>query len=187
MIGAVSRLIGIFYRQDQAGMALRPVSGAADEAALKTGGAQASGGVQAPTADSSVDEDGEKAGKSGRTWEPDFDTYECQTCKNRKYKDGSDDPGVSFKTATRVSPERAAFAVRSHEMEHVGRERAKAQREDREVVSQSVTYQTGICPECGRVYVSGGTTRTVTKGQADGAADSFQGEVVKGKYLDLAA
>lgn len=90
----------------------------------------------------------------------------CETCEERKYQDGSDDPGVSFKTPTNVAPEMAASAVRGHEQEHVVREQAKAQREDRKVVSQTVTYHTGICPECGRVYVSGGTTRTVT------AADS---------------
>lgn len=88
---------------------------------------------------------------------------ECQTCKNRKYQDGSDDPGVSFKTATNVAPEQAAAAVRGHEQEHVVREQAKARREDRHVVSQSVSIQTAICPECGDVYVSGGTTRTTTK------------------------
>ncbi len=88
---------------------------------------------------------------------------ECQTCKNRKYQDGSDDPGVSFKTATNIAPEQAASAVRGHEQEHVVREQAKAQREDRKVVSQSVTIHTAICPECGDVYVSGGTTRTTTK------------------------
>lgn len=86
----------------------------------------------------------------------------CQTCEERKYQDGSDDPGVSFKTPTNVAPEMAASAVRGHEQEHVVREQAKAQREDRKVVSQTVTYHTGICPECGKVYVSGGTTRTVT-------------------------
>ena len=88
---------------------------------------------------------------------------ECETCKNRKYQDGSDDPGVSFKTATNVAPEQAASAVRGHEQEHVVREQAKAQREDRKVVNQSVTIHTAICPECGDVYVSGGTTRTTTK------------------------
>lgn len=87
---------------------------------------------------------------------------ECETCKKRKYQDGSDDPGVSFKTATKVSPEMAASAVRGHEQEHVSRERVKAERENRKVISQTVTYHTGICPECGRFYVSGGTTRTVT-------------------------
>lgn len=86
----------------------------------------------------------------------------CQTCEQRKYKDGSDDPGVSFKTATRVAPEQAASAVRGHEREHVVREQAKAKREDRRVISQSVALHTSICPECGKVYVSGGTTRTTT-------------------------
>ena len=88
---------------------------------------------------------------------------ECQTCKERKYQDGSNDPGVSFKTPTNVAPEQAAAAVRGHEQEHVVREQAKAQREGREVVSQSVTYHTAICPECGKAYVSGGTTRTTTR------------------------
>ena len=95
---------------------------------------------------------------------------ECQTCKERKYQDGSDDPGVSFKTPTNVSPDQAASAVRGHENEHVVREQAKAQREDRRVVSQNVTIHNDICPECGKVYVSGGTTRTVTK--ADGGQQS---------------
>ncbi len=131
---------------------------------------------------------GNGAGAVGRDGgrKPDYDTYECQTCKNRKYKDGSNDPGVSFKTATRVSPEKAAAAVRSHEMEHVTRERAKAEREGREVVSQNVTYRTGICPECGRTYVSGGTTTTVTKGQVEGTY-GLGDEEKKGRYLDVAA
>lgn len=88
---------------------------------------------------------------------------ECQTCKERKYQDESDDPGVSYQTPTNIAPEQAAAAVRGHEQEHVTREQAQAQREDREVVSQSVTIHTAICPECGKVYVSGGTTRTTTR------------------------
>ncbi|WP_432651762.1 hypothetical protein [Huintestinicola sp.] len=88
---------------------------------------------------------------------------ECQTCKNRKYQDGSDDPGVSFKTASKIAPEAAAAAVRGHEMEHVYRNQAKAAREGREVVSQTVVLKTGICPECGKPYIAGGETRTVTK------------------------
>lgn len=102
---------------------------------------------------------------------------ECQTCKERKYQDGSNDPGVSFKTPTNVAPEQAAAAVRGHEQEHVVREQAKAQREDREVVSQSVTYHTAICPECGKVYVSGGTTRTSTRSaeQTEAADPTRQG------------
>lgn len=94
----------------------------------------------------------------------------CETCEKRKYQDGSDDPGVSFKTPTNIKPEQAAAAVRGHEMEHVVREQAKASREGRKVVSQSVTMHTEICPECGKVYVSGGTTRTVTKADTDNDA-----------------
>ena len=91
---------------------------------------------------------------------------ECQTCEQRKYQDGSDDMGVSYQTPTRIDPDQAPSAVRGHEMEHVVREQAKARREDRRVVSQSVTMHTAICPECGKAYVSGGTTRTVTKGNS---------------------
>lgn len=87
---------------------------------------------------------------------------ECQTCERRKYQDGSDDAGVSYKTPTHIAPEQAASAVRGHEMEHVSREQVKAEREDRKVVSQSVTVNTAICPECGEAYVSGGTTKTIT-------------------------
>lgn len=87
---------------------------------------------------------------------------ECRTCEQRKYQDGSNDAGVSYKTPTHISPEQAGAAVRGHEMEHVSREQAKAVREGREVISQSVTVHTAICPECGTAYVSGGTTRTVT-------------------------
>ena len=87
----------------------------------------------------------------------------CQTCENRKYQDGSDDMGVSFQTPTNIAPEQVASAVRGHENEHVVREQAKAKMENRKVVSQSVTLHTDICPECGKVYISGGTTRTVTK------------------------
>lgn len=91
------------------------------------------------------------------------DEGRCQTCEERKYQDGSDDPSVSYQTPTNIDPSVAASAVRGHEMEHVAHEQAKAQREGRKVVSQTVTMHTDICPECGRVYVSGGTTRTVTK------------------------
>ena len=96
-----------------------------------------------------------------------FEDAECKTCAERKYQDGSDDPGVSFKTAAHISPDQAAAKVRSHEYEHVTREQAKADREGREVVSQSVQLHTSICTECGRSYVSGGVTNTVTKGASE--------------------
>ena len=89
---------------------------------------------------------------------------ECQTCEKRKYQDGSADPGVSFKTPGHIDPKQSAATVRGHEMEHVVNNRAKAARENREIISQSVTLNTAICPECGTVYTSGGTTRTVFSG-----------------------
>lgn len=124
------------------------------------------------------DNDGNKNGRRS------FDSYDCETCKNRTYQDGSNDPGVSFKTPTKLSPEKAASAVRAHENEHVNREQASAVREDRKVVSQSVTYHSAICPECGTSYVSGGTTRTVTKGQVEQTYNPVTEE--KGKNLDVA-
>lgn len=105
----------------------------------------------------------EEAAEDAKSPQEVMEDAECQTCKKRKYQDGSDDPGVSFKSPTNIAPEAAASAVRGHENEHVVRERAKAESEDRKVVSQSVTLHTAICPECGDVYISGGTTRTTTK------------------------
>lgn len=124
------------------------------------------------------------AGSRSVSEKGDFDTYECQTCKNRKYQDGSNDPGVSFKTPTTISPERAAFAIRSHEAEHVAHARLKALEEDKEIVSQSVSYRTSICPECGKTFMAGGNTRTVFRS----APETYSQEAVKkGAYLDLTA
>ena len=109
---------------------------------------------------------------------------ECETCEKRKYQDGSDDMGVSFKTPTNVKPEQAASAVRGHEMEHVVREQAKAKREGREVVSQSVTMHTGICPECGKAYVSGGTTHTVTRAASEDGYARQEREAQKPTLLE---
>ncbi len=39
--------------------------------------------------------------------------------------------------------------------------------EGKDVVFQSVQIKTAICPECGRVYVSGGKTTTVTMDPSD--------------------
>lgn len=87
---------------------------------------------------------------------------ECQTCKNRKYTDGSNEM-VSFKSPTHISPESAASAVRSHEQEHVSNAYSKAATGNGKVVRASVSIHTAICPECGRSYVSGGTTNTQIK------------------------
>lgn len=86
----------------------------------------------------------------------------CETCKNRKYQDGSDEM-VSFKSATHLSPTQAGAAVRAHEQEHVSNAYKKASNGNGEVIRASVTIHTAVCPECGRSYVSGGTTNTQIK------------------------
>ena len=88
---------------------------------------------------------------------------ECTTCANRKYVDVSDDPSVSFQSPTHISPGQSAASVSSHEREHVTNERARAEQNGREIVSQTVTLKTSICPECKRVYVAGGETRTISR------------------------
>ncbi len=90
--------------------------------------------------------------------------YKCETCENRKYQDGSDEQDVSFKNATKVAPEAAASAVRSHEQMHVNNAyQEEKQNKNAKVVSANVMIHTSICPECGKTYVSGGTTRTQIK------------------------
>lgn len=87
---------------------------------------------------------------------------ECETCRERKYQDGSDEM-VSFKSASHISPNAAGSAVRAHEQEHVSNAYKKASQKNGKVVSCSVSIHTAICPECGRSYVSGGTTSTSIK------------------------
>lgn len=91
--------------------------------------------------------------------------------------------GVSFKAPTHISPNNAAAAVSAHENEHVSREQAKAKQENREVLSQSVQIYTAVCPECGKVYVSGGKTRTVTASKPE----TVQNQNAAGQNVDLYA
>jgi hypothetical protein len=109
---------------------------------------------------------------------PQSNNYVCQTCKQRKYQDKSNDPGVSFKSPGHISAGSSASVVASHEQEHVTNEQAKAKGEGRRVVSQSVVLHYSVCPECHKTYVSGGTTRTVT------ASDNKQSNEA-GNLLDI--
>ncbi len=84
---------------------------------------------------------------------------ECETCKNRKYQDGSDEM-VSFKSAQHISPQAAAARVRGHEAEHVSNAYKDAAQHNGKVLQASVSIKTAVCPECGRTYVSGGETAT---------------------------
>ncbi|MBP5453495.1 MAG: hypothetical protein J6Y09_02640, partial [Lachnospiraceae bacterium] len=87
---------------------------------------------------------------------------ECETCKNRKYKDGSDEM-VSFKSAQHIPRAAVASRVRAHEQEHVSNAYKDAEMHNGKVLRASVAIHTAICPECGRTYVSGGTTTTQIK------------------------
>lgn len=84
---------------------------------------------------------------------------QCKTCAARTYKDQSGDASVSFQTPTHVAPEMAASAVAAHEQEHVQNNAQKAQSEGMKATS-FVQIRSSVCPECGRIYVSGGTTTT---------------------------
>ncbi|MCI7323053.1 MAG: hypothetical protein MR508_07095 [Lachnospiraceae bacterium] len=103
--------------------------------------------------------DPDKNKKPGRRSSPE----DCETCKTRKYQDGSDESNVSFKSAAHISPQSAGAAVRAHENEHVTNAYNKASKNNGKVLSATVSIHTAICPECGRSYVSGGTTNTMIK------------------------
>lgn len=119
-------------------------------AASSTDPASGTGAVKNPGEDTRV--------TPGRKSSP----AECETCKQRKYQDGSDEM-VSFKTAQHMSPAQAATRVRAHEQEHVANAYDKAAKDNGKVLMASVSLHTAICPECGTTYVAGGETRTKIK------------------------
>lgn len=88
---------------------------------------------------------------------------ECRTCKERKYVDGSDEGNVSFKAPGHIAPEASAGVVMSHEKEHVANAKREGNKPGNKLISATVSLKTAICPECGRSYVAGGTTRTLIK------------------------
>ncbi len=122
-------------------------------------GASAAGGADASADVGAIKNPGESTKVApGRRSSP----AECQTCKERKYQDGSDE-NVSFKSAQHIAPEAAAARVRGHEQEHVANAYSKAAQDGGKVINASVSIHTAVCPECGRTYVSGGTTHTMIK------------------------
>ena len=114
---------------------------------------------------------------------------ECQTCKNRKYVDGSDEM-VSFKSPTKINPSSVGARVMSHEKEHVANAYNKAEQKNGKVLQASVALKTAICPECGKAYVAGGTTTTkiaYPKDNPYGAnMKSAQRDAIVGSNVDAA-
>lgn len=106
---------------------------------------------------------------------------ECETCARRTYQDGSDEQDVSFKTPSKIPQSIAASVVLGHEHEHVANAYEKERNGEGEVKRVSVTLHNDICPECGRVYVSGGVTHTeMTHGEEENshAPDDLRGSIV---------
>ncbi|MBO7333687.1 MAG: hypothetical protein J6S95_08360 [Lachnospiraceae bacterium] len=140
--------------------------------------------VQSPNTEQKpviVENAGETTKKSpGRRSSP----AECETCKHRKYVDGSDE-NVSFKAPQHIDPGSAGARVRAHEQEHVSNAYTDAAQNNGKVISAVVSIHTAVCPECGRTYVSGGLTTTKIKyygddnayhkGQDFANADMFNG------------
>ena len=131
--------------------------------------------------------DGTKTVQPGRV-----NPAECQTCKSRKYKDGSNESDVSFQSATHIDPGAAGARVRGHEQEHVSNAYEKAEKGGGKVLQASVSIQTAVCPECGRVYVAGGLTRTKIAYPKESESNPYQkdrkaqlDDAVKGANLDL--
>ncbi|MCR4956386.1 MAG: hypothetical protein K6A30_06855 [Lachnospiraceae bacterium] len=117
---------------------------------------------------------------------------ECQTCKNRKYQDGSNENDVSFKSPGHISPEASYGTVMAHEHMHVANAIAKGSEPGKELVSANVSIKMERCPECGKVYAAGGLTTTVIKTSGekyndtpyDNARKLVDGELGAGATID---
>ncbi|MBO6108297.1 MAG: hypothetical protein J6P16_02705 [Eubacterium sp.] len=164
-IGPVSGIGGLF--PIYSAMPVTPVRGVAAASPQSDGVAAAVAGVGSLSGEKkpgSIDTMGHRIGANGEPEPTKQDKKvgkaECETCKNRKYVDGSDEGDVSFKAPAHIDPSSSASRVMSHEMEHVANARAEDAKENKELLSVSVSLHTAVCPECGRVYVAGGTTKT---------------------------
>ncbi len=115
---------------------------------------------------------------------------ECETCKNRRYQDGSDEM-VSFKTPGKISAGESFAKVSAHEQEHVTNAVAEGSKPGKELISANVSLKTAMCPECGRAYVAGGTTRTMMKTYGEDPFSqnqkAFEAEATKGNNIDYVA
>lgn len=115
---------------------------------------------------------------------------ECETCKNRKYKDGSNEM-VSFKTPGKISAEESYARVMAHEQEHVSNAIAEGSKPGKQLLSATVTLHMSVCPECGRSYVSGGNTNTVMRTyNSDPYSQNFKSmekEAFSGNFVDMTA
>lgn len=68
---------------------------------------------------------------------------ECQTCKNREYVDGSNEPDVSFKTPGKIAAGESYAKVSAHEREHVANAIQKSSKPGAKLISANVTLKMG--------------------------------------------
>ena len=113
-IGPVSGIGGLFPMYSA--MPVDPVnkigatSGRSDGVAAAVAGVGSVSGLQKP---GSIDTTGHKIGSDGKPEPTKQDKRvgkaECETCKNRKYVDGSNEGDVSFKAPAHIDPNQSAL------------------------------------------------------------------------------
>jgi deoxycytidylate deaminase len=79
----------------------------------------------------------------------------------------------------------------AHEQEHVANAVAEGSQDDKELVSATVSLKTAVCPECGRTYIAGGTTKTVMRTYNDDPYSqnqkAYEAEATRGNNIDYVA
>ncbi len=104
--------------------------------------------------------------------------------------DGSNE-NVSFKAPGHIAPGESYGKVMAHEQEHVTNAIAKtSSNKNANLVSISVAFKMGVCPECGRTYVAGGTTSSIISYEESNPYEqnrkSVEATVLPGQNVDKA-
>jgi len=96
------------------------------------------------------------------------------------YTDGSSDSGVSYQSATPLTPGQAPFAVMQHELSHVRRETSNAILNGQRIMA-SVTIHSRVDPATGERQVGGGQARILIFPNVDSP------QLTSGKNIDVKA
>ena len=116
---------------------------------------------------------------------------ECDTCKNRKYVDVSNEQDVSFQSPAHISPEESYAVVASHEQEHVSNAIKEGNKPGNQLISSSVALKMSVCPDCGTPYVAGGVTSTTLRynesNPYEKSRKSIEASMIKGRYVNYVA
>jgi len=90
---------------------------------------------------------------------------ECKLCQGRQYicSNGETSDGK----APIIPGRQSELRIQHHEAQHLHQARIKATSEGKVVISQYISLQHAICPECGGSYVSHGQAVTQTLGKQE--------------------